>query len=153
MSGTGVYPVFDIDFVISATGKVASHAAAALEAMIAIAEMETFEFAIDGNVEEWTPMDTRGWVRRLSTGKGFTVSLSGKRNEGDPGNDYIAGLALKTGTELSTTAGIKFPNGDTLIFDCVVNVSKHFGGASTDVSGLEFELASDGAPTYIPAGD
>jgi hypothetical protein len=34
-----------------------------------------FSLAVDGNVEEWTPMDTEGWVRRLMTGKGFAISL------------------------------------------------------------------------------
>lgn len=142
----GVYPVFDIEFLISTQGKV-SHDAT--EGLVPIAEMETFEPSIDGNVEEWTPMDTKGWVRRLMTGKGFSISLSGKRHEGDPGNDYVAGLALKTGTECSTTTAIEFPNGDQMVFDCVVNVTKNFGGDSTAVSGLEFELMSDGKPTYL----
>lgn len=144
----GVYPVFDIEFLISMQGKV-SHDAT--EGLVPIAEMETFEPSIDGNVEEWTPMDTKGWVRRLMTGKGFSISLSGKRHEGDPGNDYVAGLALKTGTECSTTTAIEFPNGDQMVFDCVVNVTKNFGGDSTAVSGLEFELQSDGKPTYYEA--
>ena len=39
------------------------------------------------SVEEWTPMDTEGWGRRLTTGKMFTISSSGKRNIGDSGND------------------------------------------------------------------
>lgn len=150
MASLGVYPVFDIEFIVSTTGKVA-HDPDPTANMKKIAEMETFEPSIEGNVEEWTPMDTKGWVRRLMTGKGFTISLNGKRHEGDEGNDYIAGLALKTGTDCSTTAAVKFPNGDKMIFDCVVNVSKHFGGDSTNVSALEFEFMSDNKPTYVPA--
>lgn len=152
MASLGVYPVFDIEFKISTTGRIATHNAAAISAMSTIAEMETFEPSIEGNVEEWTPMDTRGWVRRLMTGKGFTIGLNGKRNQGDPGNDYVAGLALKTGTHCSSTAAVAFPNGDAMIFDCVVNVSKHFGGESTNVSALELELMSDGKPTYLESG-
>lgn len=152
MASLGVYPVFDIDFAISTTGRIDNHSTA-FESMVIVAEMETFEPSIDGNVEEWTPMETEGWVRRLMTGKGFGISLSGKRHDGDAGNDYVAGLAMQTGTECSTTAGIKFPNGDLLIFDCVVNVSKHFGGDSTNVSALEFEMLSDGKPTYIESAE
>lgn len=148
MAGTnlGVYPVFDLKFKIGTEGRES-----AAKDMKIIKDMETFSPSIDGNVEEWTPMDTEGWIRRLSTGKGFTISLSGKRHVGDPGNDYVAGLAWKSGLECSSKAEIEFPDGDTLEFDCVVNVTTPFGGDSTNVSGLEFELQSDGKPTYTPA--
>ena len=70
---------------------------------------------------------------------------------GDPGNDYVAELAWKSGLECSSKAAISFPDGDRLEFDCIVNVSVPFGGDSTNVSGLELELQSDGKPTYVPA--
>ena len=140
----GVYPVFDIGFKVNTAGRLGE-----VGTSVIIADMETFEPSIDGKVIEWNPMDTLGWVRRLMTGKGFSIKLSGKRNVGDPGNDYIAGLGWVTGTGCSTKAVIVFPDGDTLSFNCVVNVSKNFGGASTDASALDFELLSDGAPTYV----
>jgi len=142
----GVYPVFNINFKIGTRGRESAE-----QDMMIIKDMETFSPSIDGNIEEWTPMDTEGWVRRLSTGKGFTISLSGKRHVGDPGNDYIASLAWKSGIECSSKAEIEFPDGDRLEFDCVVNVTTPFGGDSTNVSTLEFELQSDGKPVYIPA--
>jgi hypothetical protein len=143
---TGVYPVFDLVFKIGINGR-----ASTTEDMVEIKDMETFSPSVDGNVEEWTPMDTEGWIRRLMTGKGFAISLSGKRHVGDPGNDYIAGMAWKSGLQCSSKAEIEFPDGDKLAFDCIVNVSTPFGGDSTNVSGLEFELQSDGKPTYTPA--
>jgi len=146
MANLGVYPVFDIDFKIGINGRESTE-----QDMVVIKEMETFSPSIDGNVEEWTPMDTQGWIRRLMTGKGFSITLSGKRHEGDPGNDYVAGLAWKTGTDCSSKAEIVFPNGDKLAFDCVVNVTTPFGGDSTAVSELEVELQSDGKPEYTPA--
>jgi hypothetical protein len=142
----GVYPVFNINFKIGINGRESTE-----QDMVIIKDMETFSPSIDGNVEEWTPMDTEGWIRRLMTGKGFSISLSGKRHVGDPGNDYVAGLAFKNGMDCSSKAAIEFPNGDTLAFDCVVNVTTPFGGDSTNVSSLEFELQSDGKPNYIPA--
>lgn len=145
----GVYPVFDIEFKVGIKGRASS----APGDMVVVKEMETFSPSIDTNIEEWTPMDTAGWVRRLATGKGFAITLNGKRHEGDPGNDYIAGLAWKSGTDLSGKAEIVFPGGDKLTFDCVINVSTPFGGNSTNVSGLEFELQSDGKPTYVAAED
>jgi hypothetical protein len=145
MPNMGVYPVFNIQFKIGTIGKASTETD-----MEVIKDMETFSPSIDGNVEEWTPMDTEGWVRRLMTGKGFAISLNGKRHIGDPGNDYVAGLAWKSGLECSSKAEIVFPNQDKLTFDCIVNVTTPFGGDSTNVSGLECELQSDGKPEYVP---
>ena len=143
----GVYPVYKNVFKIGTKGL-----ASALPAdMVAIADIETFSPSIDGTVEEWTPMNTEGWVRALMTGKKLTVSLSGKRNEGDAGNDYVAGLAWKDGLDCSTKAEWTFPSGAKLSFNCVVNVTTPGGGDSTNVDGLEFELICDGKPTFTPA--
>lgn len=140
----GVYPVFDLKFKIGINGRESTE-----QDMVIIKEMETFSPSIDGNVVDWTPMDTQGWVRRLMTGKSFTITLNGKRHVGDPGNDYVAGLAWKSGLDCSSKAEIEFPNGDKLTFNCVVNVPTPFGGDSTDVSNLEVELQSDGKPEYV----
>lgn len=141
----GVFPVFDIVFKVDTTSR------GAVPALVIIADMETFEPSIDGKVQEWTPMDTQGWIRRLMTGKGFSIKLSGKRNVGDPGNDYVAGLAYQTGIACSSAAEIAFPDGAKLAFNCIINVSKDFGGGSIDVSALDFELLNDGKPTYTAA--
>jgi hypothetical protein len=85
------------------------------------------------------------------TGKKLSISLSGKRNEGDSGNDYVAGLAWKDGLDCSTKAEWTFPSGAKLSFNCVVNVTTPGGGDSTNVDGLEFELICDGKPTFTPA--
>ena len=86
---TGVYPVYENQFKIDKTGGDGS----AESNLVTIADMESFSVSIDGNVEEWKPFDQEGWTRRLVTGKALTVSVSGKRNIGDAGNDYVAGLA------------------------------------------------------------
>lgn len=143
MPYAGVFPVFDLDFKIN-TVPVGT-------ALLAeIKDIETMSLSIDGNVEEWTPMDTEGWVRRLMTGKSFTMGLNGKRNIGDAGNDFVHGLAFKTGVDCSTNAEITFPDGAKLAFKCVVNVTETGGGDSTNVGPLAFELLSDGKPTYTP---
>ena len=40
--------------------------------------MESFSIAIDGSVQNWNPMDMKGWSRALMTGKKLTISLKGK---------------------------------------------------------------------------
>lgn len=141
---SGVYPVYENQFKINTNGRTTS------AQMVDIADMETFSVSFDDNVEEWTPMTSEGWVRRLKTGKGITISLSGKRNIGDPGNDYVAGLAFSSGQACNSQLEWTFPNGDVVTIDCVINVTSA-GGDSTNVEPLEFECLSDGKPTFMSA--
>ena len=103
----GVYPVFDNVFKIGIKGKESSTA----DDMKTIADCETFSLSMDNNVEEWTPMTTEGWIRRMQTGKGFAISISGKRNVGDEGNDYVASKLFATGKDVESVFewGISMP--------------------------------------------
>ncbi|MDU1114612.1 MAG: hypothetical protein E7J99_12935 [Clostridium butyricum] len=143
---SGVYPVYNIKFKIGIKGKASTD-----EQMATIADMETFSMSIDGTVQTWTPMTTDGWQRALMTGKSFSISLKGKRNVGDPGNDYVAGTTFADGLDCSSKATIEFPDGAKLAFDCVVSVTNNGGGDATDVAPLEFDLQGDGKPVYTPA--
>lgn len=138
---TGVYPCYENQFKINTSGSTE----------VTIADMDSFSVSIDGSVEEWKPYEHAGWTRRLVTGKSITISISGKRNVGDPGNDYIAGLALKTGSEASTTLTWNFPDGSKLVITGVVNVTEWGSGDSTAVAPLAFDFMSDGKPTFTPA--
>lgn len=142
----GVIPAFDLIFKIGKLGRTS----VAID-MVTIKDMEGLVPTIDGSVQEWSPMDTHGWVRRLLTAKSFSLSMTGKRNYGDPGNDYVAGLSYKNGTDANSVFEITFPNGDSLKLNCVVNVKTPFGGESTAANTLEFDILSDGEPVYTEA--
>lgn len=144
---SGVFPVYDIDFKIGTKGLASTDAD-----MKVIKDMESFSFKIDGKTDSWTPMDTKGWLRQIMTGKSFAVTLKGKRNVGDPGNDYCAKIAWADGLDCSTISQIVFPNGDKLVFNCVIDVSNPGGDDSTKVAPLDVELKADGKPNFIPAG-
>ncbi|WP_138751855.1 phage tail tube protein [Paenibacillus sinopodophylli] len=146
MAETGVFPVHNNLFKIGTAGRASTAAE-----MMTVKDLETFTISIDGNTEEWSPMDQGGWTRRAVTGKGMTISFSGKRNYGDPGNDYIAGLMIGTGQEVETKFEWTMPSGAKLVMECVINLTAPAGGDSTNIDGLEFELLSDGKPTFTPA--
>lgn len=143
---SGVYPVFNNEFKIGTKGTESTS-----EQMVTIADLETFSVSIDNNIEEWTPMTTEGWVRRLQTGKGFSISLNGKRNIGDAGNDYVASKMFATGRDVETKFEWTMPSGLKVEFDCVLNISSA-GGDSTNVDVLEFEVMSNGKPTVTEPG-
>lgn len=118
----------------------------------AIADMETFSVSFDNGVEEWKPFDQGGWTRRLMTAKSVTISINGKRNVGDEGNDYIAGKAFVNGRLAEGYLGWMFPDGTTVDFEgCVFNVTNIGAGDSTGVAPLEFEALSNGRPKVTPA--
>ena len=144
MAKTGVYPVYENAFKINNRGRSG-------DALVTIAEMESFSVSIDGNTAEWSPLEAAGWMRRMVTGKSLTITLTGKRHVGDAGNDYLAGLAWCTGADCNSQFEWTFPSGAKLKFDCVVNVTNPGGGESRDVAPLEVEILSDGKPTFTPA--
>lgn len=142
---TGVYPCYENQFQINvATSETAS--------MKTIADCETFSVSFDNGVEEWHPFDTAGWVRRLLTSKGVTISVTAKRNVGDAGNDYISGLAWKNGRDAEADFQWTFPDGTTVKFaGAVINVKNIGSGDSTSVAPLEFDVMSNGKPEVTPA--
>lgn len=139
-----VYPVHNNRFFISKTGRAGT-------ADTLIRGLETFSPAINANTETWSPMDEEGWERNQVTGKGLTISLSGKRQYGDAGNDYVASLMTGVGTSVQSKFKWEMPSGATLEGDCVINVTTPAGGDSTTIDSLELEILSDGKPTYTPA--
>lgn len=117
-----------------------------------IADMESANITVDTGVEEWNSIKDGGWRKALATSKALSMSMSGKRCLGDAGNDYIAGLWNKNGQECYSSCEITLPNGDTLTFDCVVQVTSFLGSDATAVAPLEFELLSNGEPVYTTSG-
>lgn len=142
---TGVYPVYENQFKVGAPGTQAAN-------LDAIADMEGFSVSFDNGVEEWIPMNSEGWIRRLMTAKSVTISVKGKRNVGDDGNDYIAGLAFKNGREAEADFAWTFPDGTVVTFaNAVINVTACGAADSTNVAPLEFDVMSNGKPTVVPA--
>ena len=91
-------------------------------------------------------------MRRLLTAKGVTISITAKRHLGDDGNDFVAGLAWKNGRDAEADFKWTFPNGDVVTFaDAVINVTNIGSAESTNVAPLEFEVQSNGKPTYTAA--
>ena len=137
MANSGVFPCYENQFQIKTTGGYKT-----------IADCETFEVSYDNGVEEWTPFESEGWVRRLMTAKSVTISVSGKRNIGDAGNDFVAGLTFLNGRSAEADFKWTFFDGTTAEFkDAVISVTNNSGGDSTNVAPLEFEVMSNGKPT------
>lgn len=146
MSTSGVYPCYKNQFQINTA------ASGSTETMASIADCESFSVSFDNGVEEWYPYDTEGWRRALMTAKAMTISVKGKRNVGDPGNDAVADCVFKNGRDVERDAQWTFPDGTTVKFtDAIINVTNIGVGDSTAVAPLEFDIMSNGKPVVTPA--
>lgn len=135
---TGVFPCYKNQFSIGDNAESAA----------TIADAESFSVSFDNGVEEWSPFETEGWVRRLLTAKGITISVTAKRNVGDEGNDYVAGKAFLNGRDAEGYFAWTFPDGTVVSWEeAVINVTNIGSGDSTAVAPLEFDVMSNGKPT------
>ena len=142
---SGVYPCYENQFQVNTSDTTTA-------VWSDIADCESFDVAFDNGIEEWTPFESEGWLRRLQTAKSITISVSAKRNIGDTGNDFVADLAWKNGRDVEGDFQWTFPDGGKVVFTgAVISVTNVGAGASTDVAPLEFEVQSNGKPTYTPA--
>lgn len=142
MAQTGVFPVYENQFKIGADKATAT----------TIADMETFSVSFSNGVETWTPMEHKGWQRALMTAKAVTITINGKRNKGDAGNDFIAKKAFTNGRDSEGYFCWTFPDGTTVEWDMAVFDVKNMGaGDSTNVAPLEFDVISNGKPTVTPS--
>lgn len=147
----GVHANYDISFLIDTSGlNVAAIPPfkPTPKSFRPIKDAEVLNISFDNGVEEWNPMDSNGWVKRLLTAKSIGISITAKRNCGDEGNDYIASHYMKSGKDCYSLFEIAFPNGDEFLIPCVINVTS-IGGESTGIDTMEFEILSHGKPEYI----
>lgn len=141
---SGLQPTHATEIGISTTGVPETLANGTYSTIL---DLEGCNVSVDGTLQEWSAMSDKGWGSAMMTGKKLTLSCTVKRRYGDTVHDYIAQKSMQTGTSCNTAYKITFPNLDTLIVPCVINF-KSFGGESTDVDAMSFDLVSTGMPTY-----
>lgn len=132
---TGVLPCFKNTFLVGATKETATP----------ISDIETFGVEFTYKEIAWNPHDTNGVTRRIVVLTDVKVTMSGKRNIGDTGNDYVANMAGKTGRDCEGFIGVTMPDGKVIDLTNAVYQTKNIGtGAATDGAPLEAEIYSNG---------
>lgn len=138
-----VYPVYNNKFRVGINGSDAADTI--------IANLTNFAPSIEGGVEEWNSMEAEGWGDAMMTSKKLSFSFQGKRTYGDPGNDFVASLAWKSGNDVVAPFEWELPSGAKVTFMAIINVTTPAGGDSTAVDALEFEVKCKGKPTFTEA--
>lgn len=138
---TGVFPCYENQFKAGATKEDAAP----------IADMESFSVSFDNGVEEWYAYGQDGWANRLPTAKSVTISIKGKRNLGDTGNDFVADKAFKNGQNAMGYFEWVFPDGTKVSWEkAVYSITALNAADATNAGPLEFDVMSNGKPTITP---
>lgn len=119
---------------------------AGIETLAEVTDVESVDITVDGVTIDWNALDSVYTKRRKTGGVSIELAFSGKRNFGDTGNDYVAGLAFAVGDTVETTVKITTNEATptTYTIPVVVQVTSIIGGESTDVSVLEWTASSNG---------
>ena len=72
----GVNPTNELTFGICIDGRKDTDAAETITTTL-VKDAESLSVSIDNGIEEWNPMDQKGWVRRIMTSKSLGVSMGG----------------------------------------------------------------------------
>ena len=86
----------------------------------------------------------------LATAKAIKYTFNGKRNTNDEGNNAVASMAFKIGSDAAANLKITFPNGDSIQQGVVIAVTE-MGGDSTAIAQLNFECTGNGKVTTAKA--
>lgn len=141
MANAGVYPVYKNQFHVGKTSEDKAFPK----------DLETFSVAFANDVQKWSPFDMEGYYNHLITGKDLTISLKGKRNIGDTGNDFLADMKWKAGQDATGYFDWTFPDGTVVSWESATYDCKSDGGDSVTVAPLEVDVLPNGKPTITPA--
>jgi len=78
----------------------------------------------------------------------LNISVSGKRVDGDAGQDYIVGLVGSWGSDRESTVQLtNSENSDMYTIPCAIEIGTFSGGAAEELESFECVFHSDGAWT------
>lgn len=115
-----------------------------------IQDITSFKVKIEAETKDWTPMDTAGFSKFMVTGKKMTIDFQAKKNFTDTGNKAVAAMAWEIGDGCVKPCQWTMPDGTTVTFIGVFDVSTPGGGDSNDVDALEWKVSCQGKPTVTP---
>lgn len=115
-------------------------------ALATIANLESLEMSIDGNVQDWFSMDGEGFSSSLLTAKKITFTGTAKVTDGDTGNDYIRGKMFAVCADANSNFQLTLADASVVTGNCVISVTGGLGAAE-DVDVIEFEIHVSGKPT------
>ena len=118
------------------------------ETYVEIGGIESMSWENSEEVQEGFAFSDGGAGYSEVTAGRLNISMSGRRIEGDAGQDYCVGLVGNWGSDRKST--LKLTNSktsDVLTIPCSIEVGAFSGGAAEELETFEVTFHSDGAWT------
>lgn len=114
-----------------------------------IGGLESVEFGNSEEVQEGYFLDGGGAGYSDITAGRLNITLAGKREDGDVGQDYIVGLIGSWGQSRKSTLKLtSYVTGDVYEIPCSIEVTSPSGGNADELGKFECVMHSDGAWTF-----
>ncbi|MCK4258752.1 MAG: hypothetical protein KAX49_07225 [Halanaerobiales bacterium] len=111
--------------------------------------LESLDFAVENENQSGYFIADGGFGYSDIVAGRLTVGVSGKRIDGDTGQDYLAGLVGSWGADVKSTLTLtNYITGDVYSIPCSVDVTAVSGGAAEELEIFECTFHSDGAWTF-----
>lgn len=116
---------------------------------IKISDLETLDVSLNSNVEQYSTLG-EVFERATKTGAAMELSIEGKFNDSDKGQNKLRETWDKVGAEAEKTIVIKYPNGDTFEITGPIGINNYGGGGANDVGSFSASMNSNGTPAFKP---
>ncbi|MBC1801122.1 phage tail tube protein [Listeria booriae] len=113
-----------------------------------IGDLETMDISLNANIEQYSTIG-EVFERAVKTGAAMELSLDGKYNDSDPGQNILRETWDKVGAEAEKELEIEYPNGDIFEITGPVGINDYGGGGANDVASFSTSMNSNGAPKFI----
>lgn len=138
---SGMYKVYENQFLVGDTEETATFPS----------RIKTFSVTVEDGTEEWNDFDNGDWTLIAGTNKKITFKLTGLRDVGNEGNDYLASKFVATGDAKEGFFSFTQPDGKTYKWTKAVYKTDFTGGDGPNKEAIETEISSNGRPTVTTA--
>lgn len=114
--------------------------------------IESVSFSPNEQNQQYFFLCGNGFAHNEVTGGAPTLTISGRRIEGDVAQDYIAGKQFALGTDRNTSVKI-IAEGKQIVCDATIGEVTSFGGSTLDVNSFGCTIYLNGQPTVTTASN
>lgn len=121
---------------------------------VEVSDLMDFTEALNEVVQQYQFLDKNGYSESEITGMAPVVTVTGKRDTTDTGQNFIMGKKYDINSDRKSNVQIVYPRGtETVTITAPVTIAniQEFAGAATDNSSISFELHYNAKPTVTVA--
>ena len=140
---SGMYKVYENEFLVGDTKETAT----------CPSRIKNFSVTTEDGTEEWNDFENGVWSLIAGTTKKLTFKLTGLRDVGNTGNDYLESKLFATGVQKEGYFCWNLPSVKSIEWDKAIYKTDLPGGDSPSLAPIEVEITSNGRPKVTEASE